>query len=406
MSERAVETLCELIAIPSVNPEDGEPRPGLGERAVADYLMRRLEAAGCEVEMVEVAPGRPNVFGRISGGAGSPFMLAGHMDTVGVAGYPGAFDPLVADGSVHGRGACDMKGGLAAFVEMADLIARRRLTPPGDIVIAGLADEEHRMIGSVAAGAMDHGCAAAIVGEPTSLAAAPCHRGEIGMRLTVRGVAAHSSRPELGVNAISHMAEVVRRLDDYPALLAAAEPHPLAGRGSYSAGVIRGGTMVSIVPDRCVLDVDRRILPGEDAASVRNEIEQLLEGLDVAIDLEIEGPTWDNPPLDTDPAEPVVQHLARAHTAVTGKSAEVVAVPYCTDGPNLRIPAVIYGPGSIDVAHSVNEHVRIDELVTATQVYLETAMRFGEQGSVPPVGGRSLRARKGSGVGGHGAAQG
>jgi len=374
---RVVTNLRDLIAIPSVNPGDVEPTAGQGEDAIARYMTARLEAAGCEVLIEDVAPGRPNVFGRIPGGDGPALMLAGHTDTVGVEGYDAAFEARLADGNVYGRGACDMKAGLAAFLEVADVVNEQGLALPGDVVVAGLADEEHRMAGSVVAGRTGPWCDGVIVGEPTSLAVAPCHRGEIGMQIIVHGKAAHSSRPGLGINAISHMAEIIGRLDRYPEILAAADPHPLAGLGSYSPGVVSGGTVVSIVPDRCVLDIDRRILPGENAYTVRAELAELLADLDPAITYEVIGPTWDNPPLDTPADARVVRVVEAAHKSVSGVAAPMVAVPYCTDAPNLDRPAVIYGPGSIDVAHSTNEQVPVDEVVMATAVYLEAAMRFG-----------------------------
>ena len=376
--DRVVAMTQALIEVPSVNPFGAEPSPGNREQEVADLFATMLIEAGLSVEQRLVNEGRPNVIATLSGTAdGATLMFAGHLDTVGVNGYNRPFAPRIEAGRVYGRGSCDMKGAMACFVEVARVIAASDVQLRGTLIIAGTADEEDLMIGSAqfreAGPAADY----CIVGEPTSLEVCPVHKGQMGTTITTFGTAVHSSVPERGVNAIAKMAKVVAGFADYNTSLADTAPHELCGTGTFSIGVIRGGDISSTVPDRCEIDVDRRLIPGETADDVMAEYRLRLNSIaadDPDFRYEISDPTMLNPFLDTPLDSEVVTTSVAAYEWATGGHATITALSGCTDAPNFGAPAVIVGPGSLTQAHSTNEFVEIEELEAATRLYLHSAV--------------------------------
>lgn len=371
---RLVADLCRMIEIPSINPFDDEARPGFREREIGEFYLERMSELGLEVGHREVVPGRPNVWGVLKGrGEGPSVMLSGHLDTVGIDNYPDALKARVADGRIYGRGACDMKAGLAAYLEVARLLRESDLPLAGDLVITGLADEEHVMLGSKDLGRHGPWADYGIIGEPTDLVICPAHKGQLAYRIRTLGRAVHSSQPELGVNAIEAMARVVDAFGAYGGDLMTRDPHHLCGHARSCASVIRGGTIVSTVPDACELDVDRRTLPGETRDDIEAEYRRLLHGLAAAhpgFRYEIDGPFLDTPPLDIGEDSPVVRAVSDAYRAHGGEAGRVEAFFGATDAPNLGFPTLVFGPGALEQAHSLNEYVEIDDLVFCTRVYL------------------------------------
>ncbi len=386
---RVVELAQALIEIPSVNPfspskpgDTTAPASGMGESKVADRYGQMLADAGCQVRLDEVSPGRPNVVGSLRGNRPGPtLLLAGHLDTVGVNDYTDPFDARIEHGRLYGRGSCDMKAALASFVEVARILHASGSDFGGELLVAGIADEEDRMAGSQhwkqhwneRGPAPDF----AIVGEPTSLTVCPAHKGQLGMFIRTFGKAVHSSLRAEGVNAIEKMADVIGAFADYNDELIARPHHGLAGHGTFSVGVISGGEIMSTVPDFCEVEVDRRLIPGESPEQVEAEYRRRLDSLAAAdpdFRYEIEGPTMYAAVLDTPLDHPVVTAAAEAVEQVTGESAVVEAFTGSTDAPNFGCPAVILGPGSLAQAHSLDEYVAIDEVVAATHVYLRSAL--------------------------------
>ena len=378
--DRLVERTAELIRIPSINPFDGPGDETTGERRVAEWLAHHLDRLGYEPELtdpegVDMA-GRPNVVGVGPGGDGPTLCLAGHTDTVGVGGYDDPLRGEVADGRIHGRGACDMKGALAAFVEVAEVLhaAGRRLD--GRLMIAGVADEEHGMLGSAALGADGPVADLVIVGEPTELQVCIAHKGQYAFPVYTFGTAVHSSIADQGVNAIESMMAVISALTGYGRGLRAGPGHAMCGHGSINVGTISGGETVSIVPDRCEIHVDRRLLPGESSAAVHREVTALLEELSATepdLRWEIGEPMVDAAPLHTPADHPLVGAALSAMGRATGRSdTRPTSFTGATDAPNLKAPAVIWGPGSLSLAHTTAESIGIDELTLAVRVYLDT----------------------------------
>jgi len=246
---------------------------------MADYLSGHLSALGLKVETREVRAGRPNVFGFLNGKKGQvTLMLAGHMDTARTTGYPAAYDVKVAGSKMHGRGACDMKAALAAYLGVVKALRETGTRLNGNLIVCGIVDEEYQMLGSKAIGQCGSMADQGIIGEPTNLKICPSNKGRVSTKFVTRGRAAHSSVPEKGVNAIAKMAKVIQAFGDYNQELLGRTPHPLCGHGRFTPGVIRGGVQVNMVPDYCELEVDRRTLPGESRESVYAEFHERIRG--------------------------------------------------------------------------------------------------------------------------------
>ena len=374
--------LGEMILIRSENPFEDPPMEGYREKEMADYLAGQLSALGLKVETREVRPGRPNVFGFLNGKKGqAALMLASHMDTARTTGYPGAYDVRFEGGRLHGRGACDMKASLAAYLGVVKALRESGERLNGNLIVCGIVDEEYHMLGSKAIGQGGRMADQGIIGEPTNLKICPSNKGRVSTKFITRGRAAHSSVPEKGVNAIAKMAKVIQAFDDYNRELLGRTPHPLCSHGRFTPGMIRGGVQVNMVPDYCELEVDRRTLPGESLESVYAEfherVRKAAEG-DPDFVCEITDPTWLIAANDISPDEPVVAALREAHRGLFGKDPGVEAFAAGSDAPYMGFPTVLCGPGSINQAHTTCEFVDLQEVVDAARLYLYAALRLLE----------------------------
>lgn len=360
-----------LVGTPSVNPTLAPG--GAGESQVAALCADWLELWGLRPEVVEAAPGRPNVVGRLEG-EGQTLLLNGHLDTVGVDGMTvPPFDAAMDGDLLVGRGSCDMKGGVAALLAATARLADAERRP--NLIVALTADEEHASLGMAAFVRGDPFADYAVVCEPTSLAVMPAHKGFVWIRATFRGRAAHGSRPDLGIDAIRHAALYLSALDGYGKELRSREPHPLLAHGSLHAGTIRGGTAESVYPDRCELLLERRTMPGESPDSVVHEFEAVLAELDARepnLDATLEM-TLERPGTEVALDSPLVTGLLEAGD-VHGVPRTVEGMTAWVDAAFLNeagIPAVCYGPGAIDQAHTENEWIDVREIRTCANV-LET----------------------------------
>jgi acetylornithine deacetylase len=359
-----------LVATDSRNPSLVPGAPG--ERAAAELLAGILAAWGFKVDLLEALPGRPNVIARIGGGhGGRSLLLNGHLDTVGTDGmtHP-PFTPAERDGRLYGRGSADMKGGIAAMCAAAARAADAGLG--GEVIIAAVADEEWSSAGTrvlLEAGVTAH---AAVVTEPTRLAICPAHRGFAWLDVTVHGRAAHGSRYDIGVDAITHAALLLAELDALQGGPLAARTHPLLGHASLHAGVIRGGSGISTYPERCDFSVERRTLPGERGADFTAEVADAIERVSRRVPgfrAEI-APGIVQEPNDVAADHPIVAALAAA-AAAHGLAAPVEGLSCWTDAALLTaagIPAICFGPGDIALAHAAEEWVPVQEITQATDV--------------------------------------
>lgn len=359
-----------LVRHDSRNPSLVPGAPG--EAAVARALAEVLRGWGFTVEMIETSPGRPNVIARIGSGAAGTLMLNGHIDTVGVEHMTHApFDAEERDGRMYGRGSADMKGGVAAMCAAAARAAAADALR-GTVIITAVTDEEYESEGTRAVVASGVRADAAIVTEPTRLAIAPAHRGFAWIELTVTGRAAHGSRYDLGVDAIRHAALILAELDTFERDVLTARTHRLLGHASLHASTIEGGIGWSTYPDRCVVRIERRTLPGESAADALAEVRAACErvrarGVPVDADAAL---LFSQGPSDVADDAPVVRALARAMQEC-GEPVAIEGLSAWTDAALLNdagIPAICYGPGDISLAHAATEWVATAEIERATAV--------------------------------------
>ena len=375
--DAVIRLLRDLIAIDSVNPS--LVPGGAGEAAVADRIASALRAGGIDVEVTEVAPGRPNVVGLVEGRSrGRTLLLCGHMDTVGVEGMTAPFDPVLRDGRLHGRGSQDMKSGVAAMVDAATEIARRGGLAQGRLVVAAVADEEHASAGAEALAA-SHTADGAVVTEPTDLRLATAHKGFEWVEVATRGRAAHGSRPAEGRDAILDMGRVLARLEAVDAALAAGPGHPRLGRASLHASTIAGGQALSAYPDRCTLRLERRTVIGEPPDVGLSEVQATLDALrgeDAAFDASARQ-LLSRPPHEIPEDHPVCRALGRALRR-RDLDAAPTAMSFWTDAAILGragIPAVLFGPTGAGL-HGAEEYVEIDSVGVCRDVLVETARAF------------------------------
>lgn len=358
--------LCELIAIPSVNPSFvAEDYQHAGESRVADFLAALAKKNGLETEFQKALPGRSNLLARLTptGKIKQRILLAPHLDTVPVA-DDAQFSPITKGGKIYGRGACDTKGSVAAmFSALCQLAQSKKRPTETEIIFAGLVDEENRQSGSQAFVASGLKADLAIVGEPTEAQIVTAHKGSLWLRLETKGKAAHGARPELGQNAVHEMAQIIDLLETKYRAQLRKRRHPLLGHATSNVGTVRGGTQPNIVPDYCDISVDRRMLPGETESSVRREIKKLLADAGKKATLK-NYKTLSGLAMEADWKQPLIQQFFRT----TGQT-KPVGVDYFCDASILSnggIPSVVFGPGNIAQAHTKDEWISIRSLNQAT----------------------------------------
>jgi acetylornithine deacetylase len=372
MPADARELAGALVAIDSVNPS--LVAGGAGEREIAAFIAAWARASGLEFEVLERTPGRPSVVVRARGrGGGRTLLLCGHSDTVSVEGMLDPFKARLDGDRLRGRGACDMKAGVAAALVACREAVGRRLS--GDVVVAVVADEEHSSVGVQEVLATVR-ADAAIVTEPTDLTLVIAHKGFVWSEVEVRGRAAHGSRPHQGVDAIAKTGPILTALARLDGHLE-GRPHPLLGRSSVHSSTIRGGEELSSYPARCVVGIERRTLPDETAAFVAAELESLLEAC------RAEDPELDashrtllvREPFEVAADAPIVEVTRDTATAVLGTPPAVAGACYWTDAAFIAaagIPTVLFGPTG-EGAHAAEEWVSVSSIDAVTEVLVTVA---------------------------------
>lgn len=367
--------VSDLVAVNSINPSLVPGAPG--EAAVAEVAARALRAGGLDVVFQEAVPGRPNVIGVLEGRQPGPaIMLCGHLDTVGVEGMVDPFTPRVAGGRLYGRGAQDMKGGVAAMIAAAAELSRGWTR--GRLIVACVADEEYESAGADAL-VREWTADAAIVTEPTDLAMAVGHKGFAWVEIVTTGRAAHGSRPREGRDAIVDMARVLMALHARDRELQGRPASEHQGTASLHASIITGGRELSVYPDRCVLQMERRTVSGEEDRVVADEVDGILKSLGSA-DPGFRGEArvmTSRPPYRISPAEPLPAALA-ASLGARGLPAVPVGMSFWTDAAILAgagIPSVLFGPGGAGL-HSVEEYVTLADLDVCRDVLVDAIRRL------------------------------
>ncbi|MFO0906054.1 MAG: M20 family metallopeptidase [Pirellulales bacterium] len=391
-----VATLCDLVRLPSVNPM-GRPVSGdfYFEHRVTDYLQELFQKLGVPWHRQQVAPLRDNIVARLDGAVppeqGGPLlMLEAHQDTVPVDGMiiP-PWTPDVRDGRVWGRGACDIKGGMASMLWAFSRLIDERPAGMPTIIMACSVNEEHGFYGarelaelwkSPGPGALiPRTPDAVVVAEPTLLNVVVAHKGTVRWRCRTSGRAAHSSRPEQGDNAIYHMARVVAALESYAReVTPTLTRHRLVGTPTLSVGVVAGGISVNTVPDDCYIEIDRRVIPGEDPYEARAKvIDYIAQHVPAGTPVKHEDPFIAGRGLSDEHNGTLAEKLGAVAKRSGGGLPQ--GVPYGTNAPAYAAagaPTVVFGPGSIDQAHTCDEWVEVSQLVAAGEILYEFARSY------------------------------
>lgn len=371
--------ISDLVAIESVNP-DLVPG-GAGEAQIADYIAAWGRAKQLDVAVQATAPGRPNVILRAPGsGGGKSLMLNAHTDTVGVAGMDAPFSPVIREGRLYGRGAYDMKSGLAAC--MLALLAARDLKLRGDVLLSAVVDEEYGSIGTEALLAewARWPADAVLIAEPNSLDISIAHRGFVWLEIETQGKAAHGSLPEQGIDAIAKMGTILVKLAALDRQLRAEPTHELLGSGSLHASLIEGGEEISMYPAFCKLLVERRTIPGEDDAHVLAQAQSILDSC-AAADSQFQAnvqATFSRPPFAIDAAHPLVQSLQTVATARLGRQPALIGSSWWMDSALFAaagVPTVVLGPAGAG-AHAREEWVDLESVAHCQAIYTQLAAAF------------------------------
>jgi acetylornithine deacetylase/succinyl-diaminopimelate desuccinylase-like protein len=384
--DAVTQLLADLVSIPSVNPM-GRPLEGASflEGRMSDYLMGWFRDLGVRVERRTIAPGRDNVLAWYDApDSRRTLLFDAHQDTVPVDGMIiDPFRPAVEGGRLFGRGSCDIKGGMASMLLAFARLVKERPKGSASVLMACTVDEEFTHIGSSDLARYPHGAELAIVAEPTRLDLVDRHKGAVRWKIVAKGVACHSSTPERGRNAIYRMAEVVSLLAKYAYELASTAPDPVLGPPTLSVGRIEGGQSVNIVPDRSLIEIDRRVIPGEVLAECPAIVTAYLsEKLGDISDLEFE-PPWVRMPALSASEEGSGRWLESVRSAIetaTGRRPSVGGVPFGTDAGPLAaggLPGFVFGPGDIAQAHTEDEWVELDQVRTAVDAYYQIARDLG-----------------------------
>jgi acetylornithine deacetylase len=371
------QTLSDLIQIDSRNPSLAPDGPG--EAAIGTYLAERLTALGLEGAVHDLESRRVNVVGILRGaGGGRSLLLNGHIDTVGVEGMAEPFSGAIRSGRAYGRGSQDMKGGLAAMLAAVKALAEAPARLAGDVIFTAVADEEYLSLGM--ADLVRHYTAdAAIVTEPTDLTIGCAHRGFIWYDVETFGRAAHGSRYTEGIDANLRMGRFLAELDHLEQALRQRAPHPLVGPPSLHAAILHGGTEISTYAAHCLLQIERRTIPGESQAQATGELQAIIDRLadeDATFDATVR-PTVARAAFEIDPAAGIVRAVAAAAQRL-GAAPQVGGVSFWSDAALLAeagIPTVLLGPTGGGL-HSAEEWVTVQSVVDLAHILAETAGEF------------------------------
>ena len=367
-----VDLTIQLVQTPTENP------PG-NEKRAAQFLKPLLSKMGFKIKTVLSPKGRSNLVAEKRWGKGGrKLIFNGHLDVV-PAGNPSQwkyppFQGKLRRGKIYGRGSSDMKSGIASFLQALSTIDRSRIPlHQGAVILHLVSDEEshgHQGMEFLTQQGDIQGDAA-LVGEATDLQPVIAQKGALWLRILTMGKSAHGSKPDLGVNAIEKMTMLIERLNSIPL----ENEHPFLGKPTLSIGTIQGGTKINIVPDRCQIELDRRLLPDERREKVSGEIKEILDSLqsrDPLFQYRMEEIDFAEP-AEIDPDEEIVKIGVGAIQTVTGRIPMLKGSSGFTDSRfyvnQCHIPTLIFGPGGVNQSHTTDESVEVDALVQAAHIY-------------------------------------
>lgn len=379
--------LQDMVSIPSVNPMG---RDLVGEEyyetKLSDYLAAYFRRENILFERIDVAPGRSNILARCdSSSSNVTVLLDAHQDTVPIDGMViPPFEPRIENGKLFGRGSCDIKGGGAAMLAAFTRLVKEKPKHRANVVLSLSVDEEATSLGILhLVTQMTSGKSAykllpqppdiSVIAEPTELDIVVAHRGATRWQIHTHGRACHSSKPQEGVNAIYRMAKLVSHLEEFAAKLPGSKPaHPLCGPATLSVGLIAGGSSVNVVPDHCVIDIDRRVIPGESSTQVIEDIRQFLKSK-LDFEFTFDPPFVASPALDDNLNGPWSNRMLTTIAKSVGPKKKI-GVAYGTHASrvaNAGHPAFVFGPGDIAQAHTKDEWVDVEQVRQAAEIYYQ-----------------------------------
>jgi acetylornithine deacetylase len=377
--EALLSLLQDLIQIDSVNPSLSSK--GTGEAVIARYIRDYLNNLGLEVRFQEIEKNRVNVVGILKGSGGGPsLMLNGHTDTVSADNME--INPFAAeekDGKIYGRGALDMKSGVAALIMAVQSIIEAGIKLKGDVILTLVADEEYASIGTETV-VDEYTADAAIICEPTDLDIVIAHKGFAWIKIEIFGHAAHGSLPHRGVDAIVKAGKVLAAIEELGKTGLKQKTHPLLGSPSIHASLIEGGTELSTYPDYCKIELERRNLPAEDRKLVTEEIQGLLQNIQLQddqfkADFDV---FFFRPAFEISPDQPIVQTVSRAYASTLNEPPKFEGMWAWLDSAILAqagIPTVIFGPSG-DGAHAVVEYADVASVITTINILIRSIIDF------------------------------
>ena len=383
--EEIVDIISDLVKIPSYNGIENQ------ETQVAEYICNIFEKEGIESEVIHVRDGRCNVIGKIKGvGKGKTLLLTGHTDTVPPYDMEDPFEVKERDGKLFGRGVVDMKGPLACMIYAMIGIKRANVKLEGDIIFAGVIDEEEKSLGTIDLLERKIKADAAIVGEPSNLDISVAHRGLEWFELSFHGKTVHGGKQKEGINAILKASNFIQRVEEKLIPKIEKETHPLIGTSSMNYGKIDGGTQPSTVAGDCSLQIDRRWVPGIKYSDVIKEYEDIIAELAKedkefkctlkVMDSSLMKDGYVHEAMEIDLDHPIIENVIDKTQRVYGKKPELTYFTAWSDGGLLssygEIPTIVFAPGDLETAHSKDEQIEINQILPATLIYALIAIEF------------------------------
>jgi acetylornithine deacetylase/succinyl-diaminopimelate desuccinylase len=383
--DEVVDLLKDLVAIPSYNGIENQ------ETKVAEYIYNLFKKEGIETEITHVQDGRKNVTAYLKGkGKGKSLLLTGHMDTVPPYDMEDALEMKIDGDKLIGRGTNDMKGPLACMIMTLIAVKRSGVELEGDLIFAGVVDEEEKSLGTI--DLIEKGVKAdgAIVGEPTKLDICIAHRGLEWLEFNFEGKTVHGGAQAEGINAILRASNFIQKAEEKIVPKLSERKHPVTGTSTMNYGTINGGTQPSTVAGSCNMKIDRRWIPGEKYEEVLNEYREVLKELKEedpkfkcemkVMDVSVMKEGYVHEPMEIDANHPLVETLVKSSDEAHGRTPKKTYFPAWSDGGLLHtyanIPTLVFAPGDLETAHSKDEFIDKKELVPAVKIYALTAFNF------------------------------
>lgn len=383
--DEIIKIIKELISIPSYPGIDSQ------ETNVARYFHKLFESEGIPSEVVHVVDGRCNIIAKLTGsGNGNTLLLTGHTDTVPIYDMKEAITPYIKDDKLFGRGSVDMKGPLACMALSMIAIKRSGITLDGNVIFAGVIDEEHKSEGTIDLINKGLKADAAIVGEPSNLDICVAHRGLEWIEIVFKGETVHGGKQSKGVNAIDMAVAFMNSVNEKLPLYIEKTDHEIIGKGSFNFGKIYGGSQPSTVPGECCIQLDRRWLPGEKYEDIMDQFKNIAEDLSKNIknfkcDIRVMNESlmrdgYVHEAMDINLDHDIIKITSDVTKGVLGRKPEKTFFPAWSDGGLLssyaKIPTIIFAPGDIETAHSALEHININQLYPAVSIYANIICKY------------------------------